>query len=91
MVTILCKNVFTMCPTGCKTSTLINSVISFLVLAQERGKEMHPLCVCVCVCVCVCAYMHVCISVTQISLKLLHLHVFGKLLVLMHFYAFQIF
>ena len=29
--------------------------------------------------------------VTQFSLKLLQLHIFGKLLVLMNFYAFQYF
>ena len=41
----------------------------------------------------VCASMRasVCAWVTQISLKLLQLHIFGKLLVLMNFYALQIF
>ena len=39
--------------------------------------------VCVYVCVCVRAF------VTQFPLKLLQLHIFGKLLVLMNFYALQ--
>ena len=37
----------------------------------------------------VCAYVREC--VTQFSLKLLQLHIFGKLLVLMKFYALQYF
>ena len=34
---------------------------------------------------------HVCACVTQFSLKLLQLHILGKLLVLMNFYALQYF
>ena len=34
---------------------------------------------------------HACICVPQISVKQLHLHIFGKLLVLLDFYALQIF
>ena len=40
-----------------------------------------------------CVYMRVCVPecVTQFSLKLLQLHIFGKLLVLMNFYALKYF
>ena len=37
----------------------------------------------------VCAYVRAC--VTQFPLKLLHLHIFGKLVVLMNFFALQYF
>ena len=41
----------------------------------------------------VCVYVRACVRecVTQFSLKLLQLHIFGKLLVLMNFYALQYF
>ena len=34
-----------------------------------------------------CVYVRACVSVSQFSLKLLQLHIFGKLLVPMNFYA----
>ena len=47
---------------------------------------MHP--VCACMHPCMCAFIHECVK--QTSLKLLYLSIFGKLLVLMDFYALQI-
>ena len=47
------------------------------------------MCVRTCVRACVRACVHAC--VTQFPLKLLQLHIFGKLVVLMNFFALQYF
>ena len=57
--------------------------VSIFISRPAGDYNLHHVCACVRVCLREC--------VTQFSLKLLQLHIFGKLLVLMNFYALQYF
>ena len=66
-------------------SNPIAKILAYYLLPSSPAGDYNLHHVCACVCACVRAY------VTQFPLKLLQLHIFGKLVVLMNFFALQYF